>query len=181
MKWTLWTTAMTIVIAGCAPRSAVDDPLVIGEHVQASPHTDAISLAWLEGSWRLVKPDGNFIEETWRSSPAPGVAMVGVNWTCCNEDGIGAFEVLAIHRADDGSLEFHARPGGRTPATVFRERKTEHQSRWIFENPNHDFPTEIHYRRTSDDRLEATIWGPVDGRQMIMGGLWLFERTTGAS
>jgi hypothetical protein len=120
----------------------------------------AAPLDWLAGHWC---GDGSpRVEETWL--PPVGGALHGISRTIAH-DRVQAFEFLRIAE-HEGALSYLAQPGGR-PATAFRW--TAGGADWArFENPQHDFPTRIEYRREGD-ALHAEIAGPDDagGEQSI--------------
>ncbi len=66
----------------------------------------------------------------------------------------------------DGTQSYIAQPGGRPP-TAFR--RTAGGERWVrFENPEHDFPRRIEYRREGD-ALHAEIAGPDEnGKEIVI-------------
>ena len=107
--------------------------------------------AWLAGS-RSMK--GNvLVEERW-TEPASNM-MLGLSRTV-RGDKVVEFEFLRIESRADG-LYYVAQPGGRPP-TEFK------LSRWdgteaIFENPQHDFPKRVIYRKQPDN----VVWAKVDG------------------
>ena len=107
---------------------------------------------WIAGHW-CAALGRDTVEEFWL--PPRGGVAIGMSRTL--RDGRTAgFEYFRI--ADvDGSLSYVAQPGGRPP-TIFK--RTAGGERWIrFENPAHDFPQRIEYRREGD-ALRATIAGP---------------------
>jgi hypothetical protein len=71
----------------------------------------------------------------------------------------------------DGMVVYTAWPEGqamaRFPATVLD------RSGAVFENPAHDFPTRIEYRRDGD-ALSAEVSGEVDGAMRVES--WRFRR-----
>ncbi len=71
------------------------------------------------------------------------------------------YEFLQI-RDVDGALAYIARPSGQAEAT-FRV-KTLSASEVIFEDPAHDFPQRIIYRRNDDGSLTARIEGTMNGQ-----------------
>jgi len=124
--------------------------------------TSPPGLDWLEGRWcggdTTVR-----IEETWL--PTRGDMQFGVSRTV-KEGRVVGFEFLRI-AVMDGVPTYLAQPGGK-PATAFvRAAGGEH---WIrFENPDHDFPKRIEYRRTGN-ALSAEIAGPGrDGKEKVIG------------
>jgi hypothetical protein len=103
---------------------------------------------WLAGSWCL-EGDGKLIEETWL--PARGGLMVGINRE--TRAASAGFEFLRIE-AVSGVPNYIAQPGGRPPVHF---KLVSHGAGFArFENPAHDFPQFIEYRRTGD-LLEAQV------------------------
>ena len=107
--------------------------------------------AWLAGS-RSVQ--GNvLIEERW-TEPASNM-MLGVSRTV-RGDKVVEFEFLRIEARADG-IYYVAQPGGR-PATDFKLMKWD-GTEAIFENPQHDFPKRVVYRRLPDNVVVAKVDG----------------------
>jgi hypothetical protein len=119
------------------------------------------SLHWLGGHW-CSGTSTNLVEEYWL--PANGELMLGLSRTVKNGQVI-AFEFLRIATVN-GVVTFLAQPEGRPP-TAFKQ--TASGENWIrFENPQHDFPTSIQYRREGDV-LKAEIAGPgKDGKEKVI-------------
>ncbi len=119
---------------------------------EADTRPSVARLDWLVGHW--CSDSG--IEELWLTSP--GDLMLGVNRTVVG-GRTRAFEFLRI-AADGNGVRYLAQPGGRE-ATAFR--LTDTGERWArFDNPAHDFPQRIEYRRDGE-RLVAEISGPGEG------------------
>jgi len=122
-------------------------PSVMGDDaVPAEP------LDWMAGHWCTTSGE-NSAEEFWL--PPRGGELVGLGRTY-TADRTLAFEFLRI-AAPEGVLSFIAQPGGRPPTHFARTGGGPH---WVrFENPEHDFPQRIEYRRDGD-RLYAEVAGP---------------------
>jgi hypothetical protein len=122
---------------------------------------DGPGLTWLEGRW--CGGDASMrTEETWL--PDHGDMHFGLSRTV--KDGrVVAFEFLRIAMAD-GAATYLAQPGG-SPPTAFA--RTDGGEQWVrFENPQHDFPRRIEYRRTGDS-MTAEIAGPGrDGQEQAI-------------
>lgn len=110
------------------------------------------ALDFLAGHWCQHSNSGT-IEETW--FPPAGGETVGMSRTLKGEKLV-AFEFMRITRVE-GLATFIAQPGGHPPVEFAR---TDGGEDWVrFENPEHDFPTRVEYRRTGK-ALKATIFGP---------------------
>lgn len=121
----------------------------------------APSLDWLGGHWCAELGDAS-VEELWL--PPHGGMAVGLSRTRSG-DRTTAFEYLRVIDLD-GFPAYVAQPGGRPPTTF---RMTASGARWIrFENPAHDFPQRIEYRRDGGT-LHAEIAGPgEDGQEVVI-------------
>jgi hypothetical protein len=131
----------------------------------ASPSAPALSgvdaLEWMAGCWAQTRPDG-LTEEHWMK-PSGGT-MLGMSRTV-RRGRTTAYEFLQI-RDVGGKLAYVAKPSGQeeTPFAV----KTLSDGEVVFENPTHDYPQRIMYRRHADGtlmtaRIEGTKQGQVRG------------------
>jgi len=120
----------------------------------ASPGTS--SLEWIAGCWVAPGAEGG-TGEHW--TPAAGGVMFGVSRTIRN-GRLAAFEFMQFRESADG-LVFIAQPSGAAPTTFTMKRLTADEV--MFENPAHDFPQRVIYRRAGDG-LVARIEGRIDGK-----------------
>jgi hypothetical protein len=118
-----------------------------------------LELDWLAGRW-CSNGDGRQIEEVWLAEA--GATALGLSRTVRGQK-LESFEYMRIV-SDGKAAHFHVQPNG-APPTVFSQ--AGRGQGWIrFENPEHDFPNRIEYRREGD-RLHAYIAGPgSDGKEM---------------
>ena len=118
-------------------------------HAPAQPDLD-----WLAGYW-LSCEDGRDVAETW--SERRGGIMMGYSVTT----GPQAFswEQMRIEAGVPGpdDISFVAQPRGAQSATAFRLVRAGAREA-VFENPGHDFPQRVIYRREGD-RLTGRIEG----------------------
>ncbi len=119
----------------------------------------ADDLAWLSGHWVQESP-GVWVEEFW--TPPRGGTLFAIGRTGDGES-LSGFEYLRIAPGPDGRLVLFASPGAG-PAVAFNLVEAD-GSGLRFENPNHDFPQRIVYRRDGD-RLEAVISDLSGGREV---------------
>jgi len=111
-------------------------------------------LSWLAGDWQTAPGGRAQIEEHWTG--VAGGSMMGVNRTVAGEKTV-EFEYLRIEQRADG-VYYVAHPKARCPGTDFKLTKSS-ATEAVFENPQHDFPKRIIYRKTADDSLTASIDG----------------------
>src|SRR3712207_4971916 len=122
-------------------------------------------LAWMSGRWESVSGE-EWTEETW-SEPRAGV-MMGFSRSGSGET-MGEWEFVRLAAGEGGVPTYFVSPDGR-PAVAFRLVRSE-GTEATFENPAHDFPQRIRYRRTGETMV-ATV-SALDGGNAIS---WTFRR-----
>ncbi|MGE0740893.1 MAG: DUF6265 family protein [Hyphomonadaceae bacterium] len=114
-------------------------------------------LSWLVGCWQTEAPreaeSGAIITEVWTAPPMP--ALLGFSYTL-GEGEIQAWEQTRIDMVESWPV-FVAMPNGGPPVR-FRLRDEDTPNAARFDNPAHDYPQTVEYRREGD-RLIATISG----------------------
>ncbi len=133
--------------------------LLFSATAAAAQAPDTITrLSWLAGCWEQ-RTATRLVEEHWLA-PAGG-SMVGVSRTI-SRDATRAWEFLRIMPVS-GALAYIAVPSGQNetsfPATLVSDTLV------VFENPAHDFPQRIAYRRVTADSVVARISAVKDGQQ----------------
>ena len=113
-------------------------------------------LDWLAGCWSMTRGD-TMVEEHWMK-PGGGT-MLGMSRTI-RGGKTSEYEFLQI-RDVNGTLGYVAQPSGQAEAAF--TLRTVSGSEAIFENPEHDFPQRIIYRRTADG-LSARVEGARNGQ-----------------
>ena len=114
------------------------------------------AVGWLQGCWQMTAGD-RVVEEQWMG-PRAGV-MLNMGRTARGERLV-EYEWVVL-REHDGALEYEAHPSGQAPA-VFTAR-TATANEVVFENPAHDFPQRVGYKRDGD-LLLAWIEGTNSGK-----------------
>lgn len=107
---------------------------------------------WLAGHW-CGGTEQRRIEEVWL--PQAGGALLGMSRTLAG-NSTESFEFMRLVPSGKDA-GFHVQPNG-VPATVFTIAR-QGRGRVVFENPAHDFPNRIEYRREGE-ALHAVISGP---------------------
>jgi len=130
---------------------------------QAAPHARVADLGWMSGHWRTA--DGA-TEEDW-TAPRAGM-MLGTSRTI--QSGIAReYEFLRLQAGADGVPVYWASPNGIAPVG-FRLSRAGPASA-TFDNPDHDYPQRISYRRDGE-ALVATISAIDDSRATS----WTYRR-----
>jgi len=112
---------------------------------------DVTQAAWLAGCW-VAEVQGARTDEVWMA-PAGGL-MVGMSRSVQDERARGYESLLLGPR--DGRLTYSAYPSGQRPTDFPVVRLADGEMR--VENPDHDFPRRIDYRRVGDDSLVAHVF-----------------------
>jgi hypothetical protein len=112
--------------------------------------------AWLTGCWKTTVGT-RAVTELWL--PPDGGTMIGLSRTVSRGKTV-EYEFIVLRSGTRG-LEYVAKPSGQ-PEAVFTAT-TVSRDELILENPQHDFPTRIGYRRTREG-LTATVSGAVAGK-----------------
>ena len=122
-----------------------------------STRPDAARLRWLAGCWEM-KSGTRLVEERW-TTPRGGL-LLGTSRTSRN-DSIIEFEQIRIETRPAGVF-FVASPSRQATAEFTATALLD--SIAVFENPAHDFPKKVSYRKVGKDSLIASIEGPRGGQ-----------------
>ncbi|MGI8734736.1 MAG: DUF6265 family protein [Pyrinomonadaceae bacterium] len=152
------TTKLTNVLVAIALTSV----LMPGNTIGQSPITPSpfpmrtiSELGWISGSWQTASGGRAQIEEHW-TQPA-GDSMLGMSRTVAGvRAGVRTveFEYLRLEQRKDG-IYYVAHPKARCPGTAFKLTRLA-TNEAVFENPLHDFPKRVIYRKTPEG-LVASI------------------------
>jgi hypothetical protein len=139
-------------VTNARPLLALLMPLALGSaSIPADGQGDRLDrIGWLAGCWEL-EGGGTVIEEQWMRPR--GGSMLGMSRTIRAGRTVG-WELVRIEvRA--ARLVYVAEPSGQPMAEFAEVALTD--SSVSFENPYHDFPQRITYRRQSDGALTARV------------------------
>jgi len=119
------------------------------------PQTPTLrDISWIAGAWQSEPGGKRQIEEHWTT--VAGGSMLGMSRTVAGDKTV-EFEYLRIEQRADG-IFYVAHPKARCPGTDFKLTRAS-ATEAVFENPQHDFPKRIIYRKSGDDALTASIDG----------------------
>lgn len=131
---------------------------------QTSATLSLSDISWITGDWQTPAGGRRQIEEHWTG--VAGGTMMGVSRTIAGDKTV-EFEYLRIEQRADG-IFYVAHPKARCPGTDFKLTRAT-ASEAVFENPQHDFPKRIIYRKSADDTLTASIDGGEGTKAMSFG------------
>jgi hypothetical protein len=136
-----------------------------GAPAAAEGPADLAALDWLAGIW-VAETGSRWTEERW--APPRGGVMLGTSLSG-KGDAASGFEFMRIAADAEGRIAFWGAPQGK-PAVPFRLVSAD-EDEAVFENPRHDFPTRIVYRRTGSG-MTATVSGPNGANRQV----WRYKR-----
>ena len=125
--------------------------------VAAAQQATVDRVGWLQGCWHSTRGEAT-VEEQWMAPR--GGTMLGMGRTV-RSGKLVEYELVLI-REQAGALAYEAHPSGQPTATF--TAATVSDGSIVFENPQHDFPQRVGYRRNGADALEAWIEGQVNGK-----------------
>jgi hypothetical protein len=118
-----------------------------------TPCSHLESVAWLLGTWRAESRD-TLITESWIA--VSDTTYEGRGVTRSRTDGsVRDEEDLRLMAMGDG-IFYVAKVAHNERPVAFRLTSCA-DGRFVFENPAHDFPRRIEYRRVDDARFEAHV------------------------
>jgi hypothetical protein len=127
---------------------------VLASATAGAQGNDVGRAAWLAGCWEL-RTARRVVLEMWM--PPAGDLMLGASRTVVAGGAAREFEHLRL-RARGDTLIYTAIPSAQRE-TEFRSTSVT-SNMMVFENPAHDFPRKIIYRRLAPDSVVARVEGP---------------------
>jgi hypothetical protein len=166
MKLNQLTNSLGIVaVLACAPcgNSETTEQPATNETVAApvaAPLATVKDMQWLTGWWQHVTPGGIAFEE-WTLN---GEAMAGRGGFIKGKDTMVSETVTLEQQGSDLMYIPTVKDQNSGQPVPFKLTVATADS-FVFENPQHDFPSKITYRKVSDTVLVARISGTIEGKE----------------
>ncbi len=113
---------------------------------------------WLPGTWQMVHAD-LIVNEVWKKDSN---SLAGLGFTLKGQDTTG-LEKMWMQATDSGF--FFIAEVSQNPAPVLFKLVSSDSSRFVFENPTHDFPQRVIYQLIAADSLRARIEGKIQDQE----------------
>ena len=127
--------------------------------------SDIEKAEWIIGTWENVTPKGS-IYETWSIVYAD--EYEGKSYMLKEKDTV-VFETVSMVQKEGGLFYIPAVKNQNEGLPVRFTLKSISETRFVFENPEHDFPQVISYVQIGNDSLVAEISGIADGEERKVG------------
>jgi hypothetical protein len=121
-------------------------------------------LDWIIGQWTSTSGDDSMTEH-WQKNDN---LLIGEAWFISSSDTIATEQLKIVER--DNNIFYIASPSDQE-TTEFKLTEFNADEA-LFENPDHDFPRKIFYKRISVDSLYARVEGIIHGQQQVMDFYW---------
>jgi len=168
-----------LLCIAAAPECQTGESRLRAEEQSGKSAPDFEKLSWLEGAW-VARPapgeenrDSNMVSvESWQRIDAR--TLEGNSYTIKQGDTVFT-EKLKLEQNEEGIFYIAAVP--HNPAPVYFKLIRIDEDEAVFENPAHDFPNRIIYRRERGevDTLHARIEGVRKGRESAVD-FWFTRR-----
>ncbi len=131
--------------------------LLVAASPLAAQSRSLSDLQWLAGCWERTRATGRTVE-LW--TPAVNGVMSGTSWSVTDTSQRELEQLRLFARGD--TLIYEAHPSSQM-MNEFKSTKIA-ADELVFEDPGHDFPQKISYRRAGTDSLYARVEGDRTGR-----------------
>jgi len=135
--------------------------LIILGAVPSRQANDINKASWLIGTWEN-KTSRGIIFEAWKK--VSDLEMSGMSYVINGNDTI-VFESIRLVQEQDGLYYIPVVKNQNDGLPVRFAMKSISETQMVFENPQHDFPQVISYKKVSADSLVAEISGLRDGQE----------------
>ncbi|MFN0085353.1 MAG: DUF6265 family protein [Blastocatellia bacterium] len=126
-----------------------------------APKATLGDLSWLLGTWKHETANST-VYESWRK--LSDRTFEGESWRVAKATQQRVFgEALLL--ADLGGEIFYLPKVAENPYPVAFKLTLGNAGEAVFENPKHDFPQKIHYKRNADGSVTALVEGAMNGQQ----------------
>jgi len=117
---------------------------------------------WLVGQWENKMPEG-VLTETWTKDNDS--TFSGTTYFIMNKKDTVHSETIILKQVNDELVYRPTVKGQNNDEPVDFILSSESENSFSFENPKHDYPQKIVYKKVNETKLVATISGLQQGKQ----------------
>lgn len=118
-------------------------------------------MEWLAGTWEQKLPYGT-LTETWTKENDS--TLTGKSYFIKEAKDTIHSETIVLSQQGEDLLYIPTVKGQNNDEPVTFKMTSEAENTFTFENPAHDYPQKISYKKVSDTNLTATISGKQEGK-----------------
>lgn len=117
-------------------------------------------LSWLEGNWGNKLHDGNLVENWTKENDSTFTAK---SFYIKGKDTLH-FEDIKLTQRKEDVFYIATVKGQNNDEPVEFKLNPNTESGFSFENPTHDYPQTIEYKKLSNNQMSATVSGKMEGK-----------------
>ena len=117
---------------------------------------------WLLGNWENEMPEG-VLTETWTKENDS--TFSGTTYFIINKEDTVHSETIILKQQNDELIYRPTVKGQNNDEPLDFKLSSESENSFSFENPKHDYPQKIVYKKVNETNLVATISGIQQGKQ----------------
>jgi hypothetical protein len=117
---------------------------------------------WLIGNWENKMDDG-ILSETWKKENDS--TFSGTTYFIINKKDTVHSETILLTQLNNELIYRPTVKGQNNDESVDFKLSSESENTFVFENPKHDYPQKIVYKKVNENSLVATISGMQQGKQ----------------
>ena len=117
---------------------------------------------WLIGNWENKMDDG-ILSETWKKENDS--TFSGKSYFIVNSKDTVHSETIILTQLNNQLIYSPTVKGQNNDESVDFKLSSESENTFVFENPKHDYPQKIVYKKVDENSLIATISGMQQGKQ----------------
>ena len=118
-------------------------------------------MQWLVGSWEQKLPEGTLIENWEKENDS---TFIGGSYFVKGKDTIHSENVVLTQKNED-LFYIPTVIGQNNDEPVTFKLTSDIENTFVFENPTHDYPQKITYKKVNDTNLLASISGKQQGKE----------------
>jgi hypothetical protein len=161
MKYLLIVITTAALLTGCSDTPTHSEATNTAEVV---PPSRLSRLGWMLGEWQAEMPEGVFTEK-WQKETDTSYSGEGV--LIARNGEVLFTEQLRVEQRDGVIWYMPTIASQNNGKPVLFKEKTFTDEEIVFENPEHDFPQRITYRKPTDNTLYARVEGKQKGKDAV--------------
>ncbi|PZO27202.1 MAG: hypothetical protein DCF13_12185 [Flavobacteriaceae bacterium] len=118
-------------------------------------------MSWLVGEWENTMPDG-VLTETW--TKANDSTFTGKTLFIRDKDTLHSEEIVLTQKGETLLYIPTVKGQNDNKPVEFKITESKIENEFAFENPKHDYPQKIVYKKVNETNLVATISGKQQGK-----------------